>query len=56
MAIPGTKRAEYVAENLGATNVALSADESAYLAEVFAPGTIVGERYAPVHARTVAAS
>ncbi|WP_396898842.1 aldo/keto reductase [Mycolicibacterium sp.] len=56
VAIPGTKRAEYVAENLGATNVALSADESAYLAEVFAPGTIVGERYAPVHARTVAAS
>lgn len=54
VAIPGTKRAEYAAENLAATNVALSADESAYLSEVFAPGAIVGERYAPAHARTVA--
>ncbi len=52
--IPGTKRAEYVAENLSATNVALSADETAYLSELFAPGTIVGDRYAPAHAQTVA--
>lgn len=52
--IPGTKRAEYVAENLAATNVALSSDECAYLSELFAPGTIVGARYAPAHARTVA--
>ncbi|WP_158169696.1 aldo/keto reductase [Mycolicibacterium smegmatis] len=54
--IPGTKRIEYVAENLAATNVALSADESDYLSELFAPGTIVGDRYAPIHARTVVQS
>lgn len=51
--IPGTKRADYVAENIAATNVALSADESAYLSDLFAPGTIQGDRYAPAHARTV---
>jgi aryl-alcohol dehydrogenase-like predicted oxidoreductase len=48
--IPGTKRTEYVRENLAATNVAVSADEIAYLAEVFSPHRIVGERYAPVFA------
>lgn len=44
--IPGTKRAEFVRENIDATSVAISADEVAYLAEVFAPGRITGERYA----------
>jgi aryl-alcohol dehydrogenase-like predicted oxidoreductase len=52
--IPGTKRAEFVRENIGATNVAISADEVAYLSEVFAQGRITGERYAAVHARTIA--
>ena len=51
--IPGTKRAEYVRENLAATNVAISADEVAYLADVFAPSRVVGERYAPTHAAHV---
>ena len=52
--IPGTKRAVYVEENLAATNVALSPDEIAYISSLFAPGRIVGQRYAPVHAAHVA--
>lgn len=52
--IPGTKRIEYVRENLAATAVAISADESAYLSKVFAPGRIVGARYTAEHARSVA--
>lgn len=51
--IPGTKRIPFVRENIAATDVAISADEVALLAEIFAPGRITGERYAPVHARTV---
>ena len=52
--IPGTKRVKYVRENLAATSVAISADEVAYLSEVFAPGRIVGDRYTARHASTVA--
>ena len=52
--IPGTKRAAYVHENIAATSVAISADEIAYLGEVFAPSRIAGERYTAAHARTVA--
>ena len=52
--IPGTKRVEYVKENLAATSVALSVDEIAYLSDVFAPGRIVGDRYHAAHASTVA--
>lgn len=52
--IPGTKRVNYVEENLAATSVALSADEVAYLSQVFAPGQIRGDRYTAAHARTVA--
>jgi aryl-alcohol dehydrogenase-like predicted oxidoreductase len=51
--IPGTRRAEYVQENVEATNVAISIDEIAYLSEVFTRNRIVGERYAAVHAQTV---
>ncbi len=51
--IPGTKRAEFVRENIGATAVPVSADEAAYLSEVFAPDHITGERYAAVHAQTI---
>ena len=46
--IPGTKRTEYVRENLAATNVAVSADEIAYLSDVFSPSRIVGDRYGPL--------
>ncbi|MHC9296066.1 aldo/keto reductase [Mycobacterium sp. LTG2003] len=52
--IPGTKRVEFVRENLAATKVALSADDIAYLGKVFAPDRISGNRYAEVHAKTVA--
>jgi aryl-alcohol dehydrogenase-like predicted oxidoreductase len=52
--IPGTKRIGYLQENIAATDVAISADETAYLAKVFAPSAIAGERYAAVHARTIA--
>ena len=52
--IPGTRRVAYLQENIAATDVAISADETAYLADIFAPETIVGERYAAVHARTIA--
>ena len=38
---------------IAATTVAISADEVAHLSEVFAPGRITGERYAPAHARTI---
>jgi diketogulonate reductase-like aldo/keto reductase len=47
--IPGTNRTEYVQENLTAIDVAISADEVAYLADAFEPSRIIGERYAPTH-------
>ena len=40
--IPGTKRLQYVQENAAATSVAVSADEIAYLGDLYAPGRIVG--------------
>ncbi|MBN3511058.1 aldo/keto reductase [Mycolicibacterium septicum] len=51
--IPGTKRIPFVRENIAATDVAISADEVALLAGIFAPARVAGERYAPVHARTI---
>ena len=42
-----------IEDTVGAS-VAVSADEIAYLNAVFAPGRVVGERYNPVHAATVA--
>lgn len=51
--IPGTRRIAHVRENVAAAAVAISADEVAYLSQVFAPGRVVGERYTPVHAATV---
>jgi aryl-alcohol dehydrogenase-like predicted oxidoreductase len=52
--IPGTKRVEFVRENLAATSVPISADEVAYLASVFEPGSITGDRYTAAHAATIA--
>ena len=52
--IPGTKRSRYVEENIAATNVPISIDEAAYLAQVFDPDRIFGARYAPVHAARLA--
>lgn len=45
--IPGTRRLEYLKENLGAVDVTLSADEVTALDQAFAPGVIKGERYTP---------
>jgi aryl-alcohol dehydrogenase-like predicted oxidoreductase len=52
--IPGTRRVEYLRQNVAATNVAISADEIAYLAGVFTPQRIVGARYAAAHSQTIA--
>lgn len=51
--IPGTKRIAYLRENLAATSVPISSDETAYLADVFDATRIAGARYAPVHAANI---
>jgi aryl-alcohol dehydrogenase-like predicted oxidoreductase len=43
--IPGTKRRTYLAENLGALDVVLSASELAELDEAFPPDAVAGQRY-----------
>lgn len=43
--IPGTKRRAYLAENLGAVDVSLSADELAALDEAFPADAVAGQRY-----------
>jgi aryl-alcohol dehydrogenase-like predicted oxidoreductase len=43
--IPGTKRVERVDENLAALDVALSADEVAWLSAALPPGAAAGTRY-----------
>ncbi len=43
--IPGTKRAKYLDENLGAATVTLSAAELAAIEAVFPTGGVAGERY-----------
>ncbi|MGW6195222.1 aldo/keto reductase [Kribbella sp. NPDC055110] len=43
--IPGTKRRTYLAENLGALDVTLSASELAELDEAFPPDAVAGQRY-----------
>jgi aryl-alcohol dehydrogenase-like predicted oxidoreductase len=45
--IPGTKRRKYLAENLGAVDVSLSAEELAALDAAFPPDAVAGDRYAP---------
>jgi len=54
--ILGTKRANYVQENLAATNIAVSVDKVVYLADVFSPNPIVRERHAPTHSAHVEAA
>jgi aryl-alcohol dehydrogenase-like predicted oxidoreductase len=46
--IPGTRRRERIDENTGATQVALSADEVAYLDALAARVGVQGDRYNPV--------
>ncbi len=43
--IPGTKRRKYLAENLGAVDVTLTAEELTALDEAFPPDAVAGERY-----------
>ncbi|MET9275828.1 aldo/keto reductase [Kribbella sp. NPDC003557] len=43
--IPGTKRRSYLAENLGAVDVSLSAEELAELDAAFPPDAVAGQRY-----------
>jgi aryl-alcohol dehydrogenase-like predicted oxidoreductase len=43
--IPGTKRRKYLAENLGAADVELTADELAALDAAFPPDAVSGQRY-----------
>ncbi|HEY0617696.1 MAG TPA: aldo/keto reductase [Kribbella sp.] len=45
--IPGTKRRKYLAENLGAVDVSLSAEDLAALDEAFPPDAVAGDRYNP---------
>ena len=46
--IPGTKRIKYLVENMGALDVALSAEELATIAAVLPSGATAGDRY-PAH-------
>lgn len=45
--IPGTKRRRYLEENVGAAEVALSAEEMAVLDAALAPEKVSGPRYSP---------
>jgi aryl-alcohol dehydrogenase-like predicted oxidoreductase len=45
--IPGTKRRQYLEENLGAVDVRLTRDEMAALDTALAPERVSGSRYAP---------
>ena len=43
--IPGTKRTQYLRENVGASDVALSEEDKRRLDEIAPPGVAAGERY-----------
>lgn len=43
--IPGTKRAKYLDDNLGAVNVRLAADELAQIDAILPAGAAAGARY-----------
>ncbi|TDU87454.1 aryl-alcohol dehydrogenase-like predicted oxidoreductase [Kribbella voronezhensis] len=51
--IPGTKRRKYLAENLGAIDVTLSAEELAALDEAFPPDAVAGDRYSEAAMKAV---
>jgi aryl-alcohol dehydrogenase-like predicted oxidoreductase len=52
--IPGTKHVEYLEDNVGAADVARRfADRIGELGELFPPGAVAGERYAPAGMTTV---
>jgi hypothetical protein len=51
--IARTRRAEQVPGNVAAADVVIEVGEMTLLSEVFAPGIVVGERYAAADAGTV---
>jgi aryl-alcohol dehydrogenase-like predicted oxidoreductase len=51
--IPGTKRVNYLEENVGAVEVRLSDDDLRALDDLFPPGVTAGERYAEAGMRSV---
>ena len=51
--IPGTKRIQYLEENVAAADVTLSPDQLERLAAAVPPERVAGERYAPSGMRTV---
>jgi aryl-alcohol dehydrogenase-like predicted oxidoreductase len=51
--IPGTKRLEYLEENLGALDVRLTPDDLALLDEVLPPGAAKGSRYPEAQMKAV---
>ena len=51
--IPGTKRAKYLDENLGAAGVQLTADDLARIEAVFPSGAAAGSRYHPLGLKTI---
>jgi len=51
--IPGTKRRNYLEENVGALKVSLSADDLARLDELMPQGIAAGQRYPEEMMRTV---
>lgn len=51
--IPGTKRAKYLDDNLGAVKVTLTADDLARIEAVFPSGAAAGSRYHPLGLQTI---
>lgn len=47
--IPGTKRLEYLRENIGASEVVLTSEQVATLSDLMPPGIASGERYGREH-------
>jgi aryl-alcohol dehydrogenase-like predicted oxidoreductase len=50
--IPGTKRAAYARQNIAATSVPLSADDLAFLADLFDPARVRGGQYGTLNQRS----
>jgi aryl-alcohol dehydrogenase-like predicted oxidoreductase len=51
--IPGTKRRQYLEENIKAAQVKLNTEDVARLDQLFAPDKVMGERYAPQGMKTL---
>ena len=54
--IPGTKRVEYLRENIGALDVRLTADEVRKIGEAIPKGAASGDRYGPAQMKRIAGS